>query len=324
MAEERAEEYLKTIGQLEEEGEPATTSALARRLDVSPPSVTEMLHRLSARGLLRHQSRGRVHLTPEGQRLANSLIRRHRLWEAFLVRFLGFSWEEVHSEACRLEHATSDTLEGRLADFLRGLDTCPHGHAIPKGTGPHKAEPAVPLTEFPAPGAAHVVRIQDETANFLRGLGRLDIRPGRLIQAEGISPEDGSVRVSLDGHSHSLAADVAEQIMVRPAEEGEDSEDDSIPVSQLRSNEAGIVANLHGGRSFVARCLALGCTPGTEVKMIHNRGRGPIIISVRDTRMALGRGEAENLQVKRVRSRWPRGRMKEPSRWRWPGRRTPR
>lgn len=300
MIDERAQEYLKAIGQLEEEGELATTSALARRLGVSPPSVTEMLQRLSARGLLGREGRGRVRLTQEGQRLANSLIRRHRLWEAFLVRFLGFSWEGVHAEACRLEHGTSDILEDRLAGFLRGLDTCPHGHAIPQGAGRHRAPLAVPLSKFLAPGAARVVRIQDETARFLRRLGRLDIRPGRLIQAEGVSPEDGSVRVRLDDYSHRLAADVAEQIMVRPAEEEEGPEDVSIPVSQLRPNEVGVIVDLDGGRSFVARCLALGCTPGTEVKMVRNSGRGPVIVSVRDTRVALGRGEAEKLQVKKV------------------------
>ena len=300
MMDERAQEYLKAVGQLEEEGEPATTSTLARRLDVSPPSVTEMLQRLAARGLLSHERRGRVGLTQEGQRLANTLIRRHRLWEAFLVRFLGFSWDAVHAEACRLEHATSDTLEGRLADFLRGLDTCPHGHAIPQGAGLRRAAPAVPLSKFPAPGAARVVRIQDETTRFLRRLGRLDIWPGRLIQAEDVSSKDGSVQVRLDGHSHRLAADVAEQIMVRPVKGEEKPEDASLPVSQLRPNEVGAIVNLDGGRSFVARCLALGCTPGTEVKMVRNSGRGPVIVSVRDTRVALGRGEAEKLQVKKV------------------------
>ena len=300
MMDERAEEYLKAVGQLEEEREPATTSGLARRLGVSPPSVTEMLQRLSARGLLSHERRGRVRLTQEGQRLASTLIRRHRLWEAFLVRFLGFSWEEVHAEACRLEHATSETLEGRMADFLRGLDTCPHGHAIPRGGGLRRAAPAVPLSKFPAPGAARVARIQDETARFLRRLGRLDIWPGRLIHAEGVNSEDGSVRVRLDGHSHRLAADVAEQIMVRPVKGEEEAEEAAVPVSQLRPDEVGTIVDLDGGRSFVARCLALGCTPGTEVKMVRNSGRGPVIISVRDTRVALGRGEADKLQVKKA------------------------
>jgi DtxR family Mn-dependent transcriptional regulator len=300
MIDERSEQYLKAIGQMEEEGERATTSSLARSLSVSMPSVTEMLQRLSAKGLVRHQRRGPVRLTKEGQRLASSLIRRHRLWEAFLVRFLGFSWDEVHEEACRLEHATSTPLEERLAGFLRDLDTCPHGHNIPHRASPRRAEPAVPLTKFPAPGPARVVRIQDETAQFLRRLTQLDISPGRVLQTEGIRSGDGSVRVRLDGRSHQVPAKVAEQIMVQPAQTEEMPADRAVAVTELRPDQVGIIVDLSGGRKFVARCLALGLSPGTEVKVVHNSGHGPLIVSVRGTRVALGRGEAECLRVKRA------------------------
>lgn len=300
MIDERSEQYLKAIGQMEEEGEKATTSSLARSLGVSMPSVTEMIQRLSAKGLVRHQRRGPVRLTKDGQRLASSLIRRHRLWEAFLVRFLGFSWDEVHEEACRLEHATSPGLGERLASFLRDLDTCPHGHAIPVRAELRRAEPAVPLTKFPAPGAARVVRIQDETAQFLRRLTRLDISPGRVLQTEGVRSADGSVRVRLDGRSHQVPAKVAEQIMVQPAQAEETVADRAVAVSELRPDQVGIIVDLSGGRSFMARLLALGCSPGTEVKVVHNSGHGPLIVSVRGTRVALGRGEAERLLVKRV------------------------
>lgn len=300
MIDERSEQYLKTIGQMEEEGEKATTSSLARSLGVSMPSVTEMIQRLSAKGLVRHQRRGPVRLTKDGQRLASSLIRRHRLWEAFLVRFLGFSWDEVHEEACRLEHATSPGLGERLAGFLRDLDTCPHGHAIPARAELRRAEPAVPLTKFPAPGAARVVRIQDETAQFLRRLTRLDISPGRVLQTEGARSADGSVRVRLDGRSHQVPAKVAEQIMVQPAQAEETAADRAVAVGELRPDQVGIIVDLSGGRSFMARLLALGCSPGAEVKVVHNSGHGPLIVSVRGTRVALGRGEAERLLVKRV------------------------
>jgi DtxR family Mn-dependent transcriptional regulator len=300
MIDERSQQYLKTIGQMEEEGEQATTSSLARCLSVSMPSVTEMLQRLSAKGLVRHQRRGQVRLTKDGQRLASSLIRRHRLWEAFLVRFLGFSWDEVHEEACRLEHATSPDLEERLASFMRDLDTCPHGHNIPYRASPRRAEPAVPLTKFPAPGLARVVRIQDETAQFLRRLTRLDISPGRVLQTEGFRSADGSVRVRLDGRSHQVPAKVAEQIMVQPAQTEEMPADKVVPLIELRPDEAGIIVDLSGGKAFVARCLALGCTPGAEVTMVRNSGRGPLIMTVRGTGVALGRGEAERVRVKRV------------------------
>src|SRR4030042_2687261 len=117
MIEERLEEYLRVIGLAAEQGDRATTSYLARRLGVSMPSITEMLQRLSAKGLIYHKLRGPVTLTAEGHRIASSLIRRHRLWESFLVRFLGFSWDEVPEAAGRRGGAHSPPPGGRPGGF---------------------------------------------------------------------------------------------------------------------------------------------------------------------------------------------------------------
>jgi DtxR family Mn-dependent transcriptional regulator len=221
MIEERPEEYLRVIGLAAEEGERATTSYLARRLSVSMPSITEMLRRLSAKGLITHTPRRPVHLTAEGQRVAGSLIRRHRLWESFLVRFLGFSWDEVHDEAGRLEHATSPALEERLAEFLGDLASCPHGHAIPGRTEQAGATTAMPLSEFPSQGATRVARIQREIPDFLRRLARLDIRPGQVIKVERVSAEDGSVWVRVEGRLKEIAADLAGSVMVQRPEDAQ-------------------------------------------------------------------------------------------------------
>jgi DtxR family Mn-dependent transcriptional regulator len=215
MIEERLEEYLKVIGQAAESDEAATTSLLAQRLGVSMPSVTEMVQRLSAKGLVDHTPRGRVQLTPEGERHALSLIRRHRLWESFLVRFLGFTWDEVHDEAGRLEHVTSPALEERLAEFLSDLTSCPHGHAIP-GRSAGEAD-AMPLSMFEAPGFARVARIRQETPDFLRRLARLDMRPGRLIEVERVDPRDGSIWVRIEGRIKEVMPDLAQAVMVQPA-----------------------------------------------------------------------------------------------------------
>jgi DtxR family Mn-dependent transcriptional regulator len=221
MIEERPEEYLRVIGLAAERGERATTSYLAQRLSVSMPSITEMLRRLSAKGLITHTPRRPARLTPEGQRQANSLIRRHRLWENFLVRCLGFSWDEVHDEAGRLEHATSPALEERLAEFLGDLASCPHGHAIPGRTGQAGAAMAMPLSEFTTRGLTRVARIQQEVPDFLRRLARLDIRPGQVIEVEGVSPEDGSVWVRVAGRLKEVAADLAGSVMVERSEEAQ-------------------------------------------------------------------------------------------------------
>jgi len=221
MIEERPEEYLRIIGLAEERGEKATTSSLARQLNVSMPSITEMLQRLSAKGLISHKLRGPVTLTAEGQRIAGSLIRRHRLWESFLVRFLGFSWDEVHEEAGRLEHATSPALEERLVEFLGDLASCPHGHAIPGRTDQAGARTAMPLGEFTVRGPTRVACIQQETPDFLRRLARLDIRPGQVIEVERVSAEDGSVWVRVEGRLKEVAADLAESVMVERPEEAQ-------------------------------------------------------------------------------------------------------
>jgi len=224
MTEERTEEYLKIIGLAAEAGEVATTSSLAQRLNLSMPSVTEMLQRLSTKGLIDHRPRSQVRLTQEGQRQANSLIRRHRLWESFLVHFLSFSWDEVHEEAGKLEHATSPALEERLAEFLGDLASCPHGHAIPGRMEQARAMAVMPLSEFTAGGPARVARIQREIPDFLRRLARLDIRPGRVIEVEGVSAEDGSVWVRVEGRLKEIAADLAESVMVERPE-------DTLPVA---------------------------------------------------------------------------------------------
>ena len=221
MTDERAEEYLRIIGLAAEAGQAATTSSLAQRLDVSMPSVTEMLQRLSMKGLIDHRPRGHVRLTPEGQRQANSLIRRHRLWENFLVRFLGFSWDEVHDEAGRLEHATSPALEERLAELLGDLTSCPHGHAIPGRREQAIGARAVPLNAFGPPGSARVARVQRETPDFLRRLARLDIQPGRLIDVERIDPQDGCAWVRVEGRLKEITADLAETVMVERSESAE-------------------------------------------------------------------------------------------------------
>ncbi len=218
MIDERAQMYLKAVAELSEAGEEATTSSIARRLDVSQPSVTEMLGRLSAKGLVSHKPRGAVRLTKQGGRLATSLVRRHRLWENFLIRFLGFSWEDVHDEACKLEHATSPALEERLAELMSDLEACPHGHAIPGREGRAREEGATPLSEVRPPGFVRVVRIREESADFLHRLARLHISPGCILDTEGASARDGSVQVRVDGRPVELAADLAKNVMVKPVE----------------------------------------------------------------------------------------------------------
>src|SRR3954453_4719203 len=143
------EDYLKAIYQLSPEGRPAATSEIAHLLALSPPSVTGMVKRLSEHGLLEHVPYRGVQLTDEGRRAALRMVRRHRLIEAYLVEFLGYSWDAVHAEAERLEHAVSDTLVERMAAALGHPAVDPHGDPIPAADGSIHELACTALAEIP-------------------------------------------------------------------------------------------------------------------------------------------------------------------------------
>src|SRR3954463_4390515 len=141
------EDYLKAIYQLSPEGRPASTSEIAHLLALSPPSVTGMVKRLSEHGLLEHVPYRGVQLTDEGRRAALRMVRRHRLIEAYLVQFLGYSWDTVHEEAERLEHAVTDKLVERMAGPLGHPSTDPHGAPIPEADGSIHEPACTPLSD---------------------------------------------------------------------------------------------------------------------------------------------------------------------------------
>src|ERR671910_3226667 len=141
------EDYLKAIYRLSPEGRPASTSEIAHLLALSAPSVTGMVKRLSEHGLLEHLPYKGVQLTEEGRRAALRMVRRHRLIEAYLVAFLGYTWDTVHAEAERLEHAVSDTLVERMAAVLGNPTVDPHGDPIPTSDGAIHEPASTPLTQ---------------------------------------------------------------------------------------------------------------------------------------------------------------------------------
>ena len=132
------QDYLKVIYALTCEGQPATTGAVAQRLSVAQPSATNMVKRLARRGLVRHTPYRAVELTATGKRLAQAVVRRHRLLELYLERMLGVELDHVHAEAERLEHALSDELEDRLDELLGHPSIDPHGEPIPPHGRPRR------------------------------------------------------------------------------------------------------------------------------------------------------------------------------------------
>src|SRR6202030_4050882 len=157
------QDYLKALYLLHGDQRPVPTRDLAQRLGISSPSVSEMVTRLAAQGLVEHDRYKGQQLTREGRKVALELVRHHRLLEMFLVQVLGYTWDEVHDEAERLEHVISERMEARIFELLGRPQLDPHGHAIPSLTG--KIRP-----------------LSDRTLN--------DCRAGEKVVVQGVSDDD--------------------------------------------------------------------------------------------------------------------------------------
>lgn len=212
------EDYLKAVYALTERGEAASTSALAEALEVQPASITGMIKRLADCGYLEHTRYRGVHLTEEGSREALRIIRRHRILETYLHMHLGFSWDDVHGEAERLEHAASETLIERMAAILENPSHDPHGAPIPTSAGDIEPSEYDTLNDI-APGMTVQIRaVQDEDPERLRYMDALGLTPGIRLTVDGRAPFNGPLTVSLsDGNSSEvIGSNLAERIFVTP------------------------------------------------------------------------------------------------------------
>ena len=198
------EDYLKTVyAHTEWQPDPMTPSGLAAALGIAPSSVTEMVKKMAAQGLLLHEPYGAIQLTDTGRTRALAVVRRHRLIETWLVREMGYTWDEVHDEAEVLEHALSDRLleaiDARLGRPVRD----PHGDAIPSADGTLVSEPAVRLDEAPAGHVGCVIRISDRDPAVLRELDGAGVGPGSELRVTG-GTDATSVGVVVAGGSRAI------------------------------------------------------------------------------------------------------------------------
>ena len=186
------QDYLKHIYELTENGEPASTNDLAARLGVKPASVTGMVQKLASIEpalVVYHKHQG-VTLTHVGEQDALEVVRHHRLLESWLVKSLGYRWDEVHEEACRLEHVISEDFEARIAAAMGYPLRDPHGEPIPTADLVMPADESVPLTSIKAGQEAVVRRVHAQDASLLRHLEGLGLIPGTQIKALEVSPYD--------------------------------------------------------------------------------------------------------------------------------------
>lgn len=207
------EDYLKAIYRLSPEGRPASTSEIAHLLELSAPSVSGMVKRLSELGLLEHLPYKGVQLTAEGRRAALRMVRRHRLIEAYLVEFLGYSWDTVHEEAERLEHAVSDTLVERMAVALGHPSVDPHGDPIPTADGAIEELASTPLATLQVGDTADIVRVQESDSERLRYLATLGLRPGAVVTVLDRQPFGGPVTIETHGEVQVIGQTLAQVLL---------------------------------------------------------------------------------------------------------------
>lgn len=209
------EDHIKAIHALMQGGAMAGTKDLSEKLGIKASSVTVMVQRLAEKGLAKYEPYYGVKLTAKGKAEALKLVRKHRLWETFLVERLGFGWDEVHELAEQLEHVRSPELTDRLAEFLGNPAFDPHGDPIPdrKGRLPDRQTEVLSAC---SPGArVRVAAVQDGSDELYQLLDRKGIAIGQPFTVAGSQPFDGSMELEgKEGRSVSLSAKVARHVLV--------------------------------------------------------------------------------------------------------------
>ena len=193
------ENYLKAIYKLsEQEDKPVSTNAISGELQTSAASVTDMVQRLSGKDMIHYEKYKGVTLTPKGMQHAKGLVRKHRLWEVFLVDKLNFTWDAVHEIAEQLEHIQSAELVERLDAFLDFPRFDPHGDPIPDADGKFLATQRVLLSELEEGDKGTVVGVVEDSSTFLQHLDRLGLVLGAKVKIEDVFEFDGSMQIKLN------------------------------------------------------------------------------------------------------------------------------
>jgi len=212
MSEDQAtvaeEEYLQIIYWLQEAGLPMTGANIARAMQVSAPTVHEMIGRLEGDGYVTRAEDKSLSFTDSGHEHAAQIVRRHRLIERFLTDVFDIPWDQVHEEAERLEHWMSPMVEERMLRAIGDAKTCPHGHPIFEG----EREQGVPLADVEEGASVRVLRFENEAEDLLHYLKETGLQPG--LQGKLGSSDDEEIVIKSDGATHSITRSVAETVSV--------------------------------------------------------------------------------------------------------------
>ena len=214
------EDYLKAIYKLEAalEGKGVPTSKLAKEMGVSNASVTNMVKRLSELGMVTYESYYGSKLTDAGRKIALEMIRHHRLLELYLTEMLGYSWDEVHEEAEKLEHHISEQFEDTISELLNHPEFDPHGDPIPTKEGLMPKLGLKPLTAVEVNRTYEVKRVKNQRPDFLRYLDNYNLTPGAKLVLKNREPFDGPLTVTVGEKEITLGFKIAKDILVAQEE----------------------------------------------------------------------------------------------------------
>lgn len=211
------ENYLKVIHRLSEATtEDISTNAVAELMQTKAASVTDMLRKLAEKGWVNYQKYQGVRLSAEGEKIALSIVRKHRLWEVFLVDKMGFNWDEVHEIAEQLEHIESDQLVNKLDEYLGFPKTDPHGDPIPNKEGILPELAYSHLSDIKAAKTCKLMGVAQDSAVFLQLLTKLNLSLGAKLDIQEINEFDRSIFVSInDAVPIFISHEVAKNILVK-------------------------------------------------------------------------------------------------------------
>jgi DtxR family Mn-dependent transcriptional regulator len=211
------ENYLKAIFHLGGQGTAAiSTNAIAEQMETKPSSVTDMVKKLSEKGLVHYKRYQGVLLTATGKATALTIIRKHRLWEVFLVEKLDFSWDEVHEVAEQLEHIKSEKLIDRLDQMLEFPKYDPHGDPIPGKNGEFQERDKQLLSKMPLKSKGVCVGVKDSSATFLKFLDKNNIALGNLIEVLDKEDFDNSLHIRVGDRKLQVSHQIASNLYVKP------------------------------------------------------------------------------------------------------------
>jgi DtxR family Mn-dependent transcriptional regulator len=214
MLSQAVEDYLKAVFEVQRDHGKVATTVLAERMGVAPASATGMIKKLAALKLVRHNPYQGVMLTRAGEKMALEVLRHHRLLELYLKEALGYTWDQVHEEACRLEHVISEEFEDKIFEVLGRPTRDPHGEPIPTKDGKMPTVDHEPLSDL-QPGATGIIsQVSKSDPEMLRYLGARGLIPEATVEVVEKAPFEGPLTVRTGDNSYVLGRQLASHIRV--------------------------------------------------------------------------------------------------------------